>query len=384
MRSSDHRLIAVPAAARATAGRLAAALLGAALVVAGCGGQIAPSAGGQGASPSAIPSSIAIGLRATSAPATTPVGATASGEPSGAAASSDPSGNASAGSQALANVTATLLRAHLPVPLSRAVVAADNGTVLVMGGLDAAGTTGTIVRIDPGAGTARRAGHLSDAVHDAAGAPLRGSWLVIGGGRTLATAVVQRVSATGSAAAVSAVVGSLPAPRADGAAVAVGGRVLLVGGGRGGVPDSAVLATSDGVHFTRIGRLAVPVRYGAVAAFGGFVYVFGGSTARGDTDAIQRIDPATGAVQVIGRLPRTMSEATSFVLDGRVLIAGGMHAGRPSTEILAFDPATRRVVAVGRLPEAVADAGAAVIGTTAYVVGGETGTAYLASVIAIR
>jgi hypothetical protein len=61
-----------------------------------------------------------------------------------------------------------------------------------------------------------------------------------------------------------------------------------------------------------------------------------------------------------------------------------MHAGRPSAAILSFDPATGRTRAVGHLPDAVADAGVAVIGRTAYLVGGETGAAYVASVIAVR
>ena len=351
-------------------GRVAAILSVAALVVSGCGSQATPSAG--------VPTGAAgggPGASAVSVPPPAAVGVAASASPSGAAPAS--------AAQTNPGVTATLLHTHLPSPLSRAVVGALGGAVLVIGGLGPKGTTGAILRIDPASGTVTRAGRLAAAVHDASGAPLNGSWLVMGGGRTVAVASIQQVSASGSTAA-AALVGSLPAARADGAAVAVGGRILVVGGGRGGVPDGTVLATRDGVHFSRLATLAVPVRYGAVAAFGGAVYVFGGSTTRGDTDAVQRIDPVTGAVRVVGHLPRPVSEATAFVLGGRILVAGGMRAGRPTAAILAFSAATGHASAVGRLPEAVADAGVALIGTTAYLVGGETGTVYLASVIAIR
>ena len=255
--------------------------------------------------------------------------------------------------------------------------------MLVIGGLTAQGTTGTILRLDPTALTVVAAGRLASAVHDAAGAPLRGAWLVVGGGRTIAVATVQSV-ADGGGAATSAVTGSLPAARADHAATAVGGLVVVAGGGRGGVADPTVLTTRDGARYTQIGRLPVPVRYAAAAAVGTAVYLFGGSAASGDTAAIQAVNPTAGTVRSVGRLPHALTEATAFVLGGRVLIAGGMRSGAPQDTILAFDPATGRTTVVGRLPRAVADAGVAVIGDTAYLVGGETGTAYLDTVIAIR
>jgi hypothetical protein len=79
-----------------------------------------------------------------------------------------------------------------------------------------------------------------------------------------------------------------------------------------------------------------------------------------------------------------VTEATAFMLRGRILVAGGMRSGRPSATILAFDPATGMTSAAGRLPEAVADAGCAVVGETAYLIGGETGSAYLSTVIEVR
>ncbi len=293
--------------------------------------------------------------------------------------------NASAGTTPGANarVTATLLSMHLPSPLSRAVVAASGAEVLVLGGVTPSGTTATILQLNPATGSVTRIGRLASAVHDASGAPLGHLWLVVGGGRTLASAVVQDVSVVGASASAS-VAGALPAPRADGAAVAVGGEVLVVGGGRGGVPDPNVLATRDGVSFTSLARLPLAVRYPAVAAAGSRVYLFGGATTGAPSNAIQAIDATTGDVRVVARLPYALTQATAFILGGRILIAGGMRAGRPSTAILAFDPATGRTAVVGRLPEGVEDAGVAVVGDTAYLVGGETGSAFLDTVIAVR
>lgn len=263
-------------------------------------------------------------------------------------------------------------------------MAVDGQALLVLGGLTAAGTTGSILRVDPASGTVTPDGRLAAAVHDAAGAPLGDAWLVVGGGRILAVPTVQRVAvAGGSAASVTAsLAGPLPAARADHAAVAVGGEVVVLGGGRGGVPDPTVLATTDGTRFRTIASLAVAVRYAAAVAFGGRVYLFGGATASGDTAVIQELDPATGTVRVIGRLPRTLSGASAFVLGGRILIAGGDHAGQAVDTILAFDPSTGRTSSVGRLPSARAQAGVAVIGGVAYLVGGEAG-GYLDTVVRI-
>jgi hypothetical protein len=342
-----------------------------ALIAAACGSTTpSPAASTRPDAPSDAP-----GSAATPGSAAPSASTSSRASPSGGGSTSTP--------PPAGRVAATLLQVTLPTPLSRSVVVADGGSVLVIGGLTTRGTTGVILRLDPAAGTLAAVGHLASPMHDAAGARLGAGWLVVGGGKVVAATTVQRVSANGTRR-TSAVIGALPAARADGAAVAAAGRVLVVGGGRGGVPDGAILATRDGVHFTRLGRLAVPVRYGAVVAVGGAVYVFGGATSSGDTDAIQRVDITTGAVRVVGHLPHAMSEASAFVLGVRVLIAGGMRAGSPTNAILAFDAATMHVTVAGRLPQALADAGVAVIGDTAYLVGGETGSKYLASVIAVR
>ncbi len=333
------------------------------------------------------------GVPVSSAATTEPNAATSSSGAGSAGAgvagtASAPAGTVSTSAGATpsagARVTAALLGIHLPSPLSRAVVATSGSEVLVLGGVTPSGTTSAILRLDPATASVARIGRLASAVHDASGAPLGKGWLVVGGGRTLASAVVQDVVVAGGKASTS-VAGALPAARADGAAIAVGGEVLVVGGGRGGVPDPTVLTTRNGSQFTVLARLPVAVRYPAVAVTGSRAYLFGGATATGaPSNAIQSIDATTGSVRVVARLPYALTQATAFILGGRILIAGGMRGGRPSTAILSFDPATGRTAVVGRLPEAVADAGAAVVGDTAYLVGGETGSAFLDSVIAIR
>lgn len=281
-------------------------------------------------------------------------------------------------------LAATVLGVRLPAGLSRTVALVDGTTLLVLGGLQHSGTTGVVLRLDPTAGTVIPAGTLADAVHDAAGAVLGGELLVLGGGRTLAVAGVQRVTSGGGASIVTSLVGALPEIRADHVAIAIGGEILIAGGGHGGIADGRVLATADGHLFRQVATLQDAVRYPAAAAVGGLVYLFGGTTASGDTGAIQAIDPAAGTVRVVGSLPETLNGASAVVAGGRILIAGGIHAGRAVAAILEFDPATGAVTPVGSLPSPRSVAAAAVLGDSAYLVGGEADGQLLDTIIAIH
>ncbi len=214
----------------------------------------------------------------------------------------------------------------------------------------------------------------------------------------------------------------MPAPRSDAVAVTIGQTTYLVGGYNGAQPDAAVLATSNGRTFTTAAVLRIPVRYPAVAALGGQIYVFGGQAISGrhagaPVDAIQAIDPARHTAAVVGHLPEPLSGAVAMTLDNELFVAGGEStAAQPATAglgttqvappasgtrsqsdsgtsssatstvstIWAFDPATKRLLPAGHLQVPVSHAGVAVIGSTAWIVGGESGGALIASVQMVR
>ena len=164
--------------------------------------------------------------------------------------------------------------------------------------------------------------------------------------------------------------GSLPAPRSDAAAVTIGGTAYAVGGYDGSKPDASVLATTDGRTFTTVTALPVPVRYPAVAALDGMIYVFGGQAITGPNagaavNVIQAVDPARHMAAVIGRLPESLAGAAAVTLDGEVFVAGGDSraarrpapglgttqlsgqsgaAGSTVSTIWAFNPATGRLL----------------------------------------
>ena len=126
-------------------------------------------------------------------------------------------------------------------------------------------------------GTSPRRAASPPPTHDAAATVVDGQVLVFGGGTSAPAAATQDITPSGS----SRILGSLPRPRADGDAVTIGGTAYVVGGYDGPSLDPAVLATADGATFRTVTDLSVPVRYPAVAALGGLIYVFGGESLGG-------------------------------------------------------------------------------------------------------
>jgi Kelch motif len=113
------------------------------------------------------------------------------------------------------------------------------------------------------------------------------------------------------------------------------------------------------------------------------VYVFGGTTATGDTRAIQAVDPSAGTVRIVGELPAALSHAAALVVGGVVLVAGGRTGGRAQDAVWQFRIASGTVTRVGRLPYAVSDEAAVVADGTGYLIGGERSVP-VASIIELR
>jgi N-acetylneuraminic acid mutarotase len=256
--------------------------------------------------------------------------------------------------------------------VSRPVVLPDGRGFVVLGGL-ATGDTSTsrIVQVDPARGDSWVAGNLAVAVHDSAGALIGSRFFVFGGGSVSSVSAVQAWVA-GSAASVA----TLPQVRSDLSAATLDGTTYIVGGYDGSAMTPAVLATTNGVSFRSVAQLAVPVRYAAVAGIGSTLWVLGGvtSTSEGgtaETDAVQKVDLASGQVTVVGKLPQQMGHATALILDGQIFILGGRSGTTPSAAIYRLDQTSGAVVPAGRLPRAVSDAGSVVVDGVGYLVGGE-------------
>ena len=165
----------------------------------------------------------------------------------------------------------------------------------------------------------------------------------------------------------------------------IGDTAYVVGGYDGTNPDAAVLATKDGLHFSVVANLPVPVRYAAVATAGDHLYLFGGEAVGGHdagnaVDTIQMVDPAARTATVVGHLSVATAGAVACAINGQVYVAGGTAAPAAGTEsaspvspttpaasgsIFAFDPHSRKMLLAGTLPVPVAYSAVQVVGQRA-------------------
>ena len=268
---------------------------------------------------------------------------------------------------------------QLPSPRAREIVLAGTHALYVIGGLDAGkSSTGRVWNVALPSGTTTRLAVLPQVLHDSAGAVLGEAVFVFGGGAGTELATVQRYRA-----GAATVVGQLPQPRSDLAAVAIDGTAYVFGGFDGTRGVASVLATTDGTSFQSVASLAQTVRYAAVAAHAGRIYVFGGDHNGTNVATVQIIDPHARTSSIVDQLPYSVTEATAVELDGQLLVIGGRSHGRILDTVVRYDPVSGKSTTVGHLPYPVIDAGAAVVDGVAYVVGGET-PAEVGSVITLR
>jgi len=75
-----------------------------------------------------------------------------------------------------------------------------------------------------------------------------------------------------------------------------------------------------------------------VAALGGALYLVGGSAANGaPLQAIERIDPQTGAVTRAGRLPHALADSAAVTLGNQIVVVGGAGT-TASSAVLSLTP----------------------------------------------
>lgn len=272
---------------------------------------------------------------------------------------------------------------RVPAVSREVVLPLDDTHVTVLGGLRAGGvSSGALDVLDLASGTDHRVGALVLAVHDAAAGIVGSREIVVGGGAPTTVAQVQALTA--SATTVSGrprIVGRLPQPRSDATGISMGGILFVVGGYDGSVADPTVLATRNGHTFTGVADLPVPVRYPAVATLGGRIYVIGGQATHGPdagqaVDTVQVIDPARRTAAVIAHLPSPLTGASAATVAGNIYLLGGRATAATTataaSSIDRLDPHTGHLAVLGTLPVPVSNAAVVLMGQTLWLVGGET------------
>ena len=247
--------------------------------------------------------------------------------------------------------------ATLPQTMSKAsAVAPSRGRrLLILGGLVGDTSLSTIYEL---AGSLRVLGSLPQPTHDAAAVRLHGSVYLFGGGSSVSSPYVVRVNpATGAATNVKPLGESL----SDLGAVAIGGKAYLVGGYTGTEFASAIVEYPS---WRVIARLPHGTRYAGVAAIGRTIYVAGGLTTAGATRDIYAVTLG-GKRRLIGKLPKPEAHAALAALGGTLYLVGGR-------KVLAINPVTGKVTTAAKLPASLSDPTASAGSGQIIVTGGGT------------
>jgi hypothetical protein len=263
----------------------------------------------------------------------------------------------------------------LPAPVEREVAVSTPAGILIAGGLDSAQqSTSGIYLFDPRTGALRRLGAVPQPFHDAAGAVIDQRLFVFGGGAATSSSAVQAFDLrTGW----RGVVAQLARPLSDVSSATIGRTVYLVGGYDGTRPRPEIYRTRDGIHFALVGHLPVGLRYPAVGAADGDLFIAGGVSTNGAVSTVYRFDPRSGHVSAVGRLPVASAHAVAVTVGSSIEVLGG------SPQVSARINGINGAVSPMRL--AFDDANGAVAGgRTSYVLGGDVGGTIVGTVWVVR
>ena len=224
----------------------------------------------------------------------------------------------------------------LAQPLHDAAAASLGGRVLVLGGGASASTNG--VEAFSSAGAGRIIGHLPAPRSDLAAATVGGRIYLIGGydGQSPSAAILQ----TSDGRSFSTVT-RLPVPVRY-PAVASSGHTIYVFGGEttGGRPTDAIQAIElASGRATVVGHLPTPLDHAAAIAIAGRIYVLGGTGASGPSDRMLWFDPSQDRTSIAGRLPTPVTNAAAATLGGTGYLVGGVgRNGSPLTSVISISP----------------------------------------------
>jgi N-acetylneuraminic acid mutarotase len=159
-------------------------------------------------------------------------------------------------------------------------------------------------------------------------------------------------------------------PLAGAGYVQSGDSLVLVGGWTGEQYATAVLRFTLPDTADVVARLPEATRDAAVTVRGDTLYVAGGRTESGLSDAVYAVDLGAGTVSVVGRLPHAVAGAALVPAGGKLYLIGGKDAAGPVRTIVSIDPATGTIGNAGTMPRPLAGAAVVRAGGATYLIGG--------------
>lgn len=168
-------------------------------------------------------------------------------------------------------------------------------------------------------------------------------------------------------------IAAMPAPRSQGAAVAIGARIYIVGGAESGrlVAPTYVYDTATD-RWTTAAPIPTPRDHLAAAAFDGRVCAIGGRrlSMLQNLPTFECYDPAADAWRSMPDAPTARGGLGAATIGNRLFVVGGEQPLGTFKEVDIFDSATVRWTRGPDLPTARHGLGVLAVGSTLYVMTG--------------
>jgi non-specific serine/threonine protein kinase len=259
--------------------------------------------------------------------------------------------------------------ADITTPRSEVAAAVFRGVVYVVGGFGGANVVETYVG-DRWSAAPRYpvpVDHAMAAGVDTAGTP----GLYVFGGNVNGVAVARSFHFQGDQGWRE--IAPMPAPRSQGAAVAVGGRIYVVGGAQNArlVAPTYVYDTAADTWST-VAAIPTPRDHLGAAALGGRVCAIGGRrlSLLQNLAAFECYDPTTDAWHSMPDAPTARGGIGAATIGSRMFVAGGEQPLGTLKEVDIFDSATGRWMRGPDLPTQRHGVGVVAVGSTLYVMSG--------------
>jgi N-acetylneuraminic acid mutarotase len=259
--------------------------------------------------------------------------------------------------------------ADIPTPRSEVAAAVFRDVVYVVGGFGGGSVVETFVgdRWSAVSGYPITVDHAMAAGVDGAGTP----GVYVFGGNVSGVAVARSfrfVSEQGWRE-----IAPMPGPRSQGAAVAIGGRIFVVGGAQGDrlvIPTYVYDTATD--RWTTAAAMPTPRDHLAAAAIGGRVCAVGGRrlSLLQNVAAFECYDPAADAWQAMPDAPTPRGGIGAATIGGRLYVAGGEQPLGTFKELDVFDSNTGKWTRGPDLPTPRHGLGVVAVGSTLYVMSG--------------
>ena len=259
--------------------------------------------------------------------------------------------------------------ADIPTPRSEVAAAVLGGVIYVVGGFGGGNVVETFAanRWSVAARYPIAVDHAMAAAAAVAGTP----GLYVFGGNVNGVAVARSFRFSGDQGWRE--IAPMPAPRSQGAAVALGGKILIVGGaGNDRLVSPTYVYDTATDRWTSAAPIPTPRDHLAAVAFAGRVCAIGGRrlSLLQNLATFECYDPGRDAWQTMPDAPIARGGIGAAVIGDRIFVAGGEQPTGTFKEVDVFDAVAGTWTRGPDLPTSRHGLGIVAVGTTVYAVSG--------------